>query len=148
MTLYLTDNTTEEMVQRVHESEHVFAFKLYPAGMRESGGAFHEDVKLTGATTNSQSGVTDVWKMLPVFKTMADLGVPLLVHGEVTDASIDVFDREAVFIQRIMVRCIPPCSSKRHPLLCQVPLLDRVPKLKVVMEHITTKNAVRVCAAV
>ena len=67
---------------------------------------------MAGATTNSQSGVTDVWKMLPVFKAMADLGVPLLVHGEVTDASIDVFDREEVFIRRVMVRFVPPCFFK------------------------------------
>lgn len=108
MTLYLTDRTTCEVVEAVAESEDVIAFKLYPAG----------------ATTNSENGVTDVWKLLPVFKHMAKLGVLLLIHGEVNDPAVDVFDREKEFINRILT-----------------PLLDKVPDLRVVLEHITTKEA-------
>jgi len=108
MTLYLTDKTTCEVVETVAESEDVVAFKLYPAG----------------ATTNSENGVTDVWKLLPVFKHMAKLRVLLLIHGEVNDPTVDVFDREKEFINRILT-----------------PLLDKVPDLRVVLEHITTKEA-------
>ncbi|MBV1774612.1 dihydroorotase [Burkholderiaceae bacterium DAT-1] len=110
MTLYLTDVTPPEEIAKVKASGFVKALKLYPAG----------------ATTNSDAGVTDVNKVLPTLKAMADLGVPLLVHGEVTDASIDVFDREAVFIDRVMK-----------------PLLEKLPNLKVVFEHITTAQAAR-----
>ncbi|MBV8466921.1 MAG: dihydroorotase, partial [Burkholderiales bacterium] len=108
MTLYLTDVTPPDEIVRVKESGFVKALKLYPAG----------------ATTNSDAGVTDFDKVIPTLRVMAELGVPLLVHGEVTDPSVDVFDREAVFIDRVMR-----------------PLLDKLPSLKVVFEHITTKQA-------
>lgn len=113
MTLYLTDNTPVEEVQRAKEAG-VVAFKLYPAG----------------ATTNSDSGVTDFDKCLPTLKAMAEAGVLLLVHGEVTDASVDFFDREKVFIETKLK-----------------PLLDKVPQLRVVMEHITTRDAAEFVAA-
>ncbi len=108
MTLYLTDVTPPEEIERVKASGFVKALKLYPAG----------------ATTNSDAGVTDVNKVLPTLAAMAELGVPLLVHGEVTDHTVDVFDREAVFIDQVMK-----------------PLLEKLPRLKVVFEHITTKQA-------
>lgn len=108
MTLYLTDNITADEIQRAAESEHVHAIKYYPAG----------------ATTNSDSGVTDIKKVYPALKTMAECGLPLLVHGEVTDPDVDVFDREAVFIERVLK-----------------PLLETIPDLKLVMEHITTQQA-------
>nr|WP_221187677.1 dihydroorotase [Halomonas stenophila] len=108
MTLYLTDRTSAEEVERAHASGLVQAVKLYPAG----------------ATTNSDSGVTDLANCDAAIAAMARLGMPLLVHGEVTDAEIDIFDREAVFIERVMK-----------------PLLDRHPSLKVVFEHITTAEA-------
>ncbi len=108
MTLYLTDRTTAEEIERAHASGRVQAVKLYPAG----------------ATTNSDSGVTDLANCDAAIAAMARLGLPLLVHGEVTDAEIDIFDREAVFIERVMK-----------------PLLERHPALKVVFEHITTADA-------
>lgn len=108
MTLYLTDRTPAEEIERAHESGLVKAVKLYPAG----------------ATTNSDSGVTDLAHCDEAIATMARLGMPLLVHGEVTDAEIDIFDREAVFIERVMK-----------------PLLERHPSLRVVFEHITTADA-------
>ncbi|MBV8659932.1 MAG: dihydroorotase [Burkholderiales bacterium] len=108
MTLYLTDTTPPDEIARVKESGFVKALKLYPAG----------------ATTNSDAGVTDISRVLPTLQAMAELGVPLLVHGEVTDHSVDVFDREAVFIERVMK-----------------PLLEKLPNLRVVFEHITTKQA-------
>lgn len=108
MTCYLTDNTTPEDVQAAHEAG-VIAYKLYPAG----------------ATTNSDSGVTDIEKVLPALRGIADVGMVLCVHGEVTDPSIDIFDREMEFIRQKLV-----------------PLLDKIPALRVVMEHITTKDAV------
>ncbi|MDN3526185.1 dihydroorotase [Halomonas sabkhae] len=108
MTLYLTDNTSAEEIERAHASGQVQAVKLYPAG----------------ATTNSAAGVTDLAHCDAAIGAMARLGMPLLVHGEVTDADIDIFDREAVFIERVMK-----------------PLLDRHPTLKVVFEHITTADA-------
>ncbi|WP_136246782.1 dihydroorotase [Halomonas borealis] len=108
MTLYLTDRTTSEEIERAHASGRVQAVKLYPAG----------------ATTNSDSGVTDLANCDAAIAAMARLGMPLLVHGEVTDAEIDIFDREAVFIERVMK-----------------PLLERHPSLKVVFEHITTADA-------
>ncbi|MBB3192187.1 dihydroorotase [Halomonas cerina] len=114
MTLYLTDNTPAEEVERAHASGLVQAVKLYPAG----------------ATTNSASGVTDLTLCDAAIAAMARRGVPLLVHGEVTDAEIDIFDREAVFIERVMK-----------------PLLDRHPDLKVVFEHITTADAAEFVAA-
>jgi len=108
MTCYLTDQADADEIVRGH-AEHVFtAAKLYPAN----------------ATTNSHGGVTDVPALYPVFAAMAAAGMPLLVHGEVTDPAIDIFDREAVFIDRILA-----------------PLLAAVPGLKVVMEHITTADA-------
>lgn len=108
MTLYLTDLTPPEEVFRLYESGFVKAIKYYPAG----------------ATTNSDAGVTDLNKVIPTLKAMAELSIPLLVHGEVTDHNVDIFDREAVFIDRVMR-----------------PLLDKLPSLKVVFEHITTKQA-------
>ncbi|GIL74406.1 hypothetical protein Vretimale_2052 [Volvox reticuliferus] len=113
MTLYLTDRTSQEEVYRAKEAG-IVAFKLYPAG----------------ATTNSDSGVTDLTKPMAALKAMAEAGVLLLVHGEVTDPEVDMFDREAEFIQRKLL-----------------PLLDQVPELKVVMEHITTKEAAEFVAS-
>lgn len=110
MTLYLTDNTRADEIHRAKASGHVFAVKLYPAG----------------ATTNADSGVTNVEKLYGVLETMADLRMPLLVHGEVTDPDVDVFDREKVFIDRILA-----------------PLVERLPNLKVVFEHITSHDAVQ-----
>ncbi|MEQ8226777.1 MAG: dihydroorotase [Rhodospirillales bacterium] len=108
MTAYLTDNTDADDLAAGHGDGVLTAVKYYPAG----------------ATTNSDSGVTDIAKVYPVLERMAEIGMPLLVHGEVTDAEIDIFDREAVFIERVMA-----------------PLLDRLPNLKVVFEHITTADA-------
>ncbi|MGQ5522237.1 dihydroorotase [Chitinimonas sp. PSY-7] len=108
MTLYLTDVTPPEEIAKIKESGFVKAVKLYPAG----------------ATTNSDAGLTDINKAMPTLAAMAELGVPLLVHGEVTDPAVDVFDREAVFIDRVMK-----------------PLLEKLPTLRVVFEHITTKQA-------
>ena len=108
MTLYLTDKTSAEEIERAVASGMVHAVKLYPAG----------------ATTNSDSGVTDLAHCDEAIAAMARLGLPLLMHGEVTDAEIDIFDREAVFIERVLK-----------------PLLERHPDLKVVFEHITTAEA-------
>ena len=108
MTLYLTDKTTVQEIQRARQSGIVHAAKLYPAG----------------ATTNSDAGVTDIHIIYPVLEEMQRCGMPLLVHGEVTDSSVDVFDREAIFIGRVMV-----------------PLLHDMPQLRVVFEHITTRDA-------
>jgi dihydroorotase len=109
MTCYLTDATDPEEVARGHEEGVFAAVKLYPAH----------------ATTNSASGVTDCARIMPVLEHMAVLGMPLLVHGEVTDPEVDVFDREAVFIDRVLD-----------------PLRRRLPELRIVLEHITTKEAV------
>lgn len=110
MTLYLTDNTSPDEVVKARESGFVHGFKLYPAG----------------ATTNSDAGVTDLLgKCSHVLEVMQDAGMPLLVHGEVTDPDVDVFDREAVFIDKVMV-----------------PLRHRFPALKVVFEHLTTADGV------
>ena len=108
MTLYLTDNTSAEEIKKAKASGFVHGVKLYPAG----------------ATTNSDSGVTDLNKCSTTLEAMQDAGLPLLMHGEVTDANIDVFDREKVFIERNMEA-----------------LLKKYPKLKIVFEHITTKDA-------
>ena len=108
LTLYLTDNTPADEIRRAVDSDSVHAVKLYPAG----------------ATTNSDSGVTDVDRCAPALEAMAELGMPLLVHGEVTDPTIDVFDRERVFIECVLR-----------------PLLARHPQLRVVFEHITTADA-------
>jgi dihydroorotase len=109
MTLYLTDNTTPEEIARARQSGAVRAVKYYPAG----------------ATTNSESGVTDLGKCRAVFDAMEACGMPLLVHGEVTDANVDVFDRERVFLEKVLA-----------------PLIERFTKLRVVVEHITTREAV------
>ncbi|MES2013707.1 MAG: dihydroorotase [Pseudomonadota bacterium] len=108
MTLYLTDNTSADEIVRAKASGLVHGVKLYPAG----------------ATTNSDSGVTNLAHCAKALEAMEELGVPLLAHAEVTDADIDVFDRERVFIERNMI-----------------PLLKNFPALKVVFEHITTKDA-------
>jgi len=108
MTLYLTDATPPAEIAAAKASGFVHGVKLYPAG----------------ATTNSDSGVTDIRRCDETLAEMARLGMPLLIHGEVTDAEIDVFDREAVFIDRILG-----------------PLLQRHPTLRVVFEHITTRDA-------
>ena len=108
MTLYLTDATPPAEIAAAKASGFVQGVKLYPAG----------------ATTNSDSGVTDIRRCDETLAEMARLGMPLLIHGEVTDAEIDVFDREAVFIDRILG-----------------PLLQRHPTLRVVFEHITTRDA-------
>ncbi|MBB3008814.1 dihydroorotase [Cupriavidus alkaliphilus] len=108
MTLYLTDNTSAEEIAVAKASGFVHGVKLYPAG----------------ATTNSDAGVTDIRRCYPALEAMQREGLPLLVHGEVTDPAIDIFDREAVFIERVMT-----------------PLRRDMPELKVVFEHITTKDA-------
>jgi len=108
MTLYLTDVTPPAEAVAAKASGFVHGFKLYPAG----------------ATTNSDSGVTDIRRCDETLAEMARVGMPLLIHGEVTDAEIDIFDREAVFIDRILG-----------------PLLQRHPALRVVFEHITTRDA-------
>ena len=108
MTLYLTDNTKADEIARAKASSFVKAVKYYPAG----------------ATTNSASGVTDIRKCDAVLEAMQAQGMPLLVHGEVTDAEVDVFDRETVFLERTLA-----------------PLVKRFPRLKVVVEHITTREA-------
>jgi len=109
MTLYLTETTDPDDVAAAARSGLVKAVKLYPAG----------------ATTNSDSGVRDIDKVIPVLERMAEIGLPLCIHGEVTDAEIDIFDREAVFIERVLD-----------------PVRTCVPGLRVVMEHVTTKNGV------
>src|SRR5687767_94486 len=108
MTLYLTDNTSPEEIGRARASGAVHAVKYYPAG----------------ATTNSDSGVTDLARCYPVLEAMSAHAMPLLVHGEVTDADVDVFDRERVFVERVLA-----------------PLARRFPGLKIVLEHITTREA-------
>lgn len=114
MTLYLTDNTKAEEIIRAKQSGVVHGVKLYPAG----------------ATTNSDSGVTDIAHCHEVLAEMEKQGLPLLVHAEVTDADVDVFDREAVFIERYMA-----------------PLAHHFPGLKIVFEHITTKQAAQFVAS-
>ncbi len=109
MTLYLTNNTTPDEIARASESDHVAACKLYPAG----------------ATTNADSGVTVIDEIYPVLEAMQRQGLPLLIHGEVTDPAVDVFDREAVFIDQVLT-----------------PLVWDFPELKIVLEHITTEDAV------
>ncbi|WP_283646539.1 dihydroorotase [Marinovum algicola] len=109
MTLYLTEDTDPDDLAAAHASGLITAVKLYPAG----------------ATTNSASGVQDFDRVRPVLERMAEIGCPLCVHGEVVDADIDIFDREAVFIDRVLD-----------------PIRRATPGLRVVMEHITTKNGV------
>ncbi|MBK7364619.1 MAG: dihydroorotase [Nitrosomonas sp.] len=109
MTLYLTDNTTPQEVEKAKKSGVVHAVKFYPAG----------------ATTNSDAGVTDLSKCSAVLAIMERLELPLLVHGEVTDPVVDIFDRESVFIDRVLS-----------------PLIQRFPALRIILEHITTRAAV------
>jgi dihydroorotase len=109
MTCYMTDTTDPQELARGWEEGIFAAAKLYPAH----------------ATTNSASGVTDYERIMPVLERMAELGMPLLVHGEVTDLEVDVFDREAVFVERVLDR-----------------LRRRLPELRIVLEHITTEEAV------
>jgi dihydroorotase len=108
MVLYMTDNTSAQDIITAHESGFVKAVKIYPAG----------------ATTNSDSGVTDVLAKTEVYEAMQKVGMPLLIHGEVTDSHIDIFDREKVFIDRTMSK-----------------LAAQFPALNIVFEHITTKDA-------
>ncbi|MGB5599525.1 MAG: dihydroorotase [Thiothrix litoralis] len=108
MTLYLTDNTPPTEIIKAKDSGFIHAVKYYPAG----------------ATTNSNSGVTDIRRVETALEAMQEVNLPLLLHGEVTDANIDIFDREAVFIERILE-----------------PLLQRLPRLRVVLEHITTSQS-------
>ena len=108
MTLYLTETTSADEVRKAKESGFVHGIKLYPAG----------------ATTNSDAGVRDVNNAMAALEAMAEVGMPLLVHGEVTDPAVDVFDREAVFIDTVFE-----------------PLMARLPQLRVVFEHITTQQA-------
>ncbi len=115
MTLYLTEQTDPSDVARAHGEGVALAVKLYPAG----------------ATTNSQSGVRDLAKVEGVLEKMSEIGMPLCVHGEVTDPSVDIFDREAVFIERVLD-----------------PLRKRIPELKIVLEHVTTKSGIDyICSA-
>jgi len=109
MTLYLTDLTPPDEIVAASVDDAIVGVKLYPAG----------------ATTNSEAGVTDLDLVMPTLAAMSDHGLPLLVHGEVTDPAVDIFDREKVFIERVLA-----------------PLVERVPGLKVVFEHITTADAV------
>ena len=108
MTLYLTDNTSPDEIRRAVDSGIVHGVKLYPAG----------------ATTNSDAGVSDWRKCRATLEVMQELGMPLLVHGEVTDSTVDLFDREAVFIERVLI-----------------PLRHDLPGLRTVFEHITTSEA-------
>jgi len=109
MTLYLTDNTAPSEITSAKASGQIFGVKLYPAG----------------ATTNSESGVTAIEKIYPCLETMSELGMPLLIHGEVTQDSVDIYDREKIFIDTILSK-----------------ICTQFPDLKIVLEHITTKQAV------
>ncbi|KGG12817.1 Dihydroorotase [Prochlorococcus sp. MIT 0601] len=109
MTVYLTEEASPELIKEGAERDVFFAAKLYPAN----------------ATTNSNFGVADISKINVVLETMEEIGLPLLIHGEVTDPDVDIFDREAVFIERHLD-----------------PLLRQFPEMKVVLEHITTEDAV------
>ena len=110
MVLYLTDNTSALDIQEAVAAPEIYAAKLYPAG----------------ATTNSDSGVTNVAHIYPALEVMQKAGMPFLLHGEVTDPEVDVFDREAVFIETVLVQ-----------------IVKDFPGLKIVLEHITTKESVR-----
>ena len=114
MVLYLTEQSDRDDIRAAYEKGIIHAVKLYPAG----------------ATTNSASGVKNIEAVLPVLEVMAECGIPLLVHGEVTHDSVDIFDREAVFIDTVL-----------HPLR------ERLPSLRIVMEHITTEQAASYVAA-
>jgi dihydroorotase len=113
MTLYLTDNTPPDEIRRAVDSGFIHAVKLYPAG----------------ATTNSDAGVTDLTRCYKTLEVMQELDMPFLLHGEVTDGDIDLFDREAVFIERVLR-----------------PLRAAMPELPIVFEHITTKDAAQYVA--
>ena len=113
MTLYLTDNTSADEIRRASQSGFVRAVKLYPAG----------------ATTNSDAGVTSIEKVYPALECMEELGLVLCVHGEVTHGDVDVFDREATFVDRVLA-----------------PLAKRFPRLRTVFEHITTREAAQYVA--
>jgi dihydroorotase len=109
MTLYLTDETNEDTVREARQSGFIKAFKLYPAG----------------ATTNSEAGVNTIQNLFPIFAAMEKQGMPLAVHGEVTDEDVDIFDREAEFIGQQLS-----------------PIIESFPDLRVIFEHITTREAV------
>lgn len=109
MTLYLTDHSDVQDIIKGYKDGVITAVKLYPAN----------------STTNSKTGVSDIKNLEKVFKSLEEIGMPLLIHGEVVDPSVDIFDREKVFIQKVLD-----------------PLVQRYPKLKIVLEHITTSDAV------
>ena len=109
MTIYLTDSTSKEEIVEGYKNKIFFAAKLYPAN----------------STTNSSYGVKNIRNIYPIFELMQEIGMPLLIHGEVNDINVDIFDREEVFIDRELV-----------------PLIDNFPNLKIVLEHITTSYAV------
>ena len=109
MTLYLTEFTNKKELAQGFQEGLLSGVKLYPAG----------------ATTNSDSGVSDIEKVFPIFETLENLGLPLLIHGEVVDSDIDIFDREKVFIDRILI-----------------PMRNKFPELRIVLEHVTTKEGV------
>jgi len=109
MTIYLTEKTNIDEIQNSYKDQTIFAAKLYPAG----------------ATTNSESGVKNINSIMPILEKMQKIGMPLLIHGEVTDPSIDIFDREKVFINTILD-----------------PICKKLPELKITLEHITTEHAV------
>ena len=114
MTAYLTDDSDPDDIERGYRAQILTAVKLYPAG----------------ATTHSAAGVTDIARTYRVLERLAKIGMPPLVHGEVTDPEVDVFDREAVFIERVLA-----------------PLMQRMPGLRIVLEHITTKEATEFVAS-
>ena len=109
MTVYLTEKTKKNEIKNAYNNGDVFAVKLYPAG----------------ATTNSESGVKNIKKVMPILETMAEIKMPLLIHGEVTDEEVDIFDREKVFI------------DQKLDFICK-----ELPELKITLEHITTKDSV------
>ncbi|MGF1729822.1 dihydroorotase [Photobacterium kasasachensis] len=109
MTLYLTDNTSPEEIRKAKATGHIYAAKLYPAG----------------ATTNSDSGVTSIDKLIPTLQAMQEVDMLLLIHGEVTTHDVDIFDREKTFLDTVLA-----------------PIVEQMPDLKIVVEHITTKDAV------
>ena len=108
MTIYLTETTNKHYLKQAYLEGLVFAAKLYPAG----------------ATTNSESGVKNINKVMPILETMAEIGMPLLIHGEVTNKDVDIFDREKEFIDKTL------------SFIC-----DKIPSLKITLEHITTRDA-------
>jgi len=110
MTLYLTDSTSADEIAKVAREQFVIGIKLYPAG----------------ATTNSQAGVTDLNKLMSIFETMESFDIPLLIHGEVADPNVDIFDREKIFIDQHLSK-----------------ISRQFPKLRIVLEHITTRQAVQ-----